>query len=349
MLHGGRRSVSARPAILAIATCTVAACSLFTDLSGLTGGSSLVVDSGGADAIADSFSPPSDAPITTPDAAKRFPSCDNDAPGAGAGCGDGHATDCCETLPVPGGTYNRYNDSILPATVSSFNLDRFEVTVGRFRAFLDQGGATLSNAPAADAGANPLIAGSGWDPAWNVSLSGTEASVSGALACESTSTWTDAPGANEELPINCMNWYEAFAFCVWDGGRLPTDTEWGYAASGGSDQRTYAWGNQAPDPTRTAWDDGGPLKVVGGYSPLGDAKWGQSEMTGNVQERLLDWYSSPLPPTCDDCAVLALTDAGGRMERGAGFVQRETDLPNSHVDADFPEVRYAQFGFRCAR
>lgn len=27
-------------------------------------------------------------------------------------------------------------------------------------------------------------------------------------------TWTDAPAASEEHPINCINWYVAMAFCV---------------------------------------------------------------------------------------------------------------------------------------
>jgi hypothetical protein len=35
------------------------------------------------------------------------------------------------------------------------------------------------------------------------------------------STWTPSPGNNENLPVNCINWYRAYAFCTWDGGFLP--------------------------------------------------------------------------------------------------------------------------------
>ena len=46
--------------------------------------------------------------------------------------------------------------------------------------------------------------------------------------------------------MNCVNWFEAYAFCIWDGGFLPSDTEWEYAAAGGSLQREYPWGSTAP-------------------------------------------------------------------------------------------------------
>ena len=71
------------------------------------------------------------------------PSC---AP-SGAGmtnCGDGSES-CCTSLEVTGGTYYRtYTNAgersrratADPATVSGFRLDKYEVTVGRFRQFV---------------------------------------------------------------------------------------------------------------------------------------------------------------------------------------------------------------------
>ena len=59
-------------------------------------------------------------------------------------------------------------------------------------------------------------------------------------------TWTDAPGDNEQLPMNCVGFYEAFAFCLWDGGRLPTEAEWESVAAGGEENRLYPWGSTAP-------------------------------------------------------------------------------------------------------
>ncbi|MFH0900408.1 MAG: hypothetical protein V2A73_07245, partial [Pseudomonadota bacterium] len=122
--------------------------------------------------------------------------------GLAATCGPTKTEDCCETLFVPGGTFNRSNDPAYPATVSDFRLDRHEITVGRFRQFVEAGMGTQARPPAAGAGAHPLIPGSGWDASWNVSLPADTAALKTAVKCVSTfRTWTDTAGANESLPM----------------------------------------------------------------------------------------------------------------------------------------------------
>jgi hypothetical protein len=53
------------------------------------------------------------------------------------------------------------------ATVSAYSLDKYPVTVGRFRRFVE---AYAAGAPAPGNGAHPLIPGSGWDPSWDANL-----------------------------------------------------------------------------------------------------------------------------------------------------------------------------------
>jgi formylglycine-generating enzyme required for sulfatase activity len=288
--------------------------------------------------------------------------------GLAATCGMGANDNCCRAATVTGGTFHRsydgvgFTDMSFPAMVSTFVLDKYEVTVGRFRAFVDAGLGTQASPPAAGAGAHPKLAGSGWDSAWNTSLAADTSALTAAVKCDSTyQTWTDAPGGNENKPMNCVRWYEAMAFCIWDGGYLPTEAEWNYAASGGSEQRVYPW--SAPgssttiDCTYANYDPGtacvsGGTNRVGSESPRGDGRdWGlggHSDLAGNVWEWTLDWYASTYPTmSCDDCANL--TPATNRVVRGGGFGNVASALRAADRNNGGPINRYSHVGFRCAR
>jgi len=244
-----------------------------------------------------------------------------------------------------------------PATVADFYLDKYTITVGRFRAFVNAGMGTQANPPASGAGVHPSITGSGWDPAWNTSLCANTAALIAAMKCNSSSqTWTDtATGGNESRPMNCITWYDAFAFCAWDGGRIPTEAEWNYAAAGGSEQREYPWGS-GTDYTKASYDcmgDGNSAcaltdLIVVGSKPAGNGKWGHADLAGNVWEFTLDWYASSYSISCDNCADLAA--ATYRVVRGGDFNGNVSLLRSANRDGYVaPDGRYNDLGARCAR
>jgi formylglycine-generating enzyme required for sulfatase activity len=182
-----------------------------------------------------------------------FPSCRN---ASGNACGPGgDAGSCCESIAVPGGTFNRNNDNTKTALVTGFKLDKLEVTVARFRAFVDANEGTISKPPPTGGGVNAKIANSGWNAEWSLPSRALLAFDTNALKnMLAGGTFTAMPGANETLPIVNVTWFEAFAFCIWDGGRLPTNAEWNYAAAGGSEQRTYPWTGTTIDDTYANFD-----------------------------------------------------------------------------------------------
>lgn len=309
-------------------------------------------------------------------------------------CGADGAADCCTCSLVPGNaagatlggtplfyrSYDaapdgKYMDMSFPATVSDFRLDTYLVTVGRFRAFVAAGLGTQHSPPPGGAGAHDAISGSGWDPSWNSLLAADTAALQSALkmSCGGSTlpTWTNTTDVNEDLPINCITWYEAMAFCIWGGGYLPTEAEWNYAAAGGSEQRAFPWSHPAGslnidcgyanyfinDPSMTGCIDGakgmpgqaGAPNRVGRESSNGASKWGSSDLGGNVAEWVLD-LSNEYPTPCDDCANL--TNPGNpafRVVRGGSFASTSIELRTGSRQVGTPSGRYPNYGVRCAR
>ena len=219
-------------------------------------------------------------------------------------CGPHADEDCCASTLVQGGPFNRNNDPSYPATISDFRLDRFEITVGRFRKFVSAWNAGFR--PAEGAGKHAYLNGgkglaaaaggyeTGWDARWtdNVPLTPEEWNQVLASCGTSYEEWTPAPDSNETRPITCVTLYEVDAFCIWDGGFLPSDAEWSYAAVGGSEQRSYPWGSAAPDDSYAVFGPSGIVSLaVGSKSPKGDGRYGQADLRRQHQRpraRLLE-------------------------------------------------------------
>jgi formylglycine-generating enzyme required for sulfatase activity len=349
-------------------------------------GSLDVVVGDGGEQDATTLDAPADAPevadvVSSSDSAAETtaPSC---APG-GAGltnCGPGGSgvESCCTSLEVSGGTFYRSYDDVTyrnngyPATVSTFRLDKYEVTVGRFRQFVTAlAGGWL---PAAGSGKHPYLNGGKglensaspgtYETGWVASDDGNIAPTTGNLACGAgpvtdDPTWTPAVGNNESKPMNCVDWYMAYAFCIWDRGFLPSEAEWNYAGAGGGGtggQRAYPWSNPSTSTTSDcsyANFDLRPQCVasgannVGSESPSGDGRWGQADLAGNVTEWNLDSWGPYINP-CTDCANL--TVGPDPVIRGGDYMSHMSYLLVSYRSTNAsPLATVPWIGVRCAR
>jgi formylglycine-generating enzyme len=339
------------------------------------------------------------------------PSCSAGGPGM-TNCGAGQES-CCMSIEVPTGTYYRTYDYTLddaglmvgaplaadggpigeadPATVTGFRLDKYLVTVGRFRQFVAawDNGSGLEGGPGylpplgsgkhsyLNSGNGLTVTEGGFEPGWLASYDDrivAPTTTSSPFLCDAV-TWTPSVGNNENLPMNCVNWYEAYAFCIWEGGFLPSEAEWEYAAAGGSEQREYAWGSADPGTnnmyaiygqitgqttSECFYPQTEPCKGLLNIAPVGsaeagDARWGHLDLAGDVSEWGLDYYATYAIP-CTNCENETPQAAGiGRITRGGFFYGPSLDALRSSwrgwaTGGDDPSGdRYSETGFRCAR
>jgi formylglycine-generating enzyme required for sulfatase activity len=233
------------------------------------------------------------------------------------------------------------------ASVRAFFLDRFEVTVGRFRKFVEA--VDTGWRPASGDGKHGYLNGgteSGWEGGWTIPM--TASAWDAALSCSPTwQTWTPRIGANETKPINCVSWYDAYAFCIWDGGVLPSEAEWELAASGG-EERVFPWGNDDPGTTRACYvpSCSGLASAVGAF-PTGDGRWGHADLAGNVFEWVLDFAADYPSGSCNDCAFLS--SGSHRRLRGGHFRLEASFLRAAYRSGLQPWSAGRYVGVRCAR
>ena len=215
-----------------------------------------------------------------------------------------------QALPVqeiPSGEFQMGSNSGYPderpvrrVEVNSFCIMRHEVTNAQFARFVDATGYVTQSERSPDPSLHPeipeadLVAGSAVfvpptsrDQYWWHFVPGA--------------TWRTPEGPGSGLtdrwqhPVVHIAYEDAIAFADWAGGRLPSESEWEYAARGGLEGSTYEWGETPPSQgsaRANTWQGAFPIVDIGSDGYVGTAPVGQYEpngfglydMTGNVWE-----------------------------------------------------------------
>ena len=215
-----------------------------------------------------------------------------------------------DMVRLPGGTFLRGDERFYPeegpvsrAEAAPMWMDAHPVTNAEFRRFVKATGYVTRAQQAPDSAdfedelAEPPVPGSL-----------VFAPTPGPVPLDDwTRWWTWVPGADwrhpagpdstlhgrDRHPVVHVGLEDARAYAEWAGKRLPTEVEWEFAARGGLEQATYAWGDDFMPRGRVmanTWHGEFPwqhLDGAAGTSPVGRFPpngYGLHDVTGNVWE-----------------------------------------------------------------
>ena len=241
-------------------------------------------------------------------------------------CGAWAAAADAPGIRVPAGAFWMGSDADTEAErprrrvwLDAFTIDRFEVTFGRYRAFLDSTGRA------------PPFWGEAWARAYD---------------------WVDGrpPEGHGDHPVVVVSWTDADAFCRWAGGRLPTEAEWEKAARG-TDGRRYPWGDRYETVRANAYgEEDGHLTsaAVGGY-PSGASPYGAQDMAGNVWEWCADWYDPAYYHRGPERNPKGPAEGTRKVVRGGSLGAVPALLRTTFRMGNDPSFRAAAIGFRCVK
>jgi formylglycine-generating enzyme required for sulfatase activity len=164
-------------------------------------------------------------------------------------------------------------------------------------------------------------------------------------------------------PINCVNWYQAVAYCWYAGHkRLATEAEYQYEITGLTRGYTFPWGN-APQPLAcdlALWrGDGGSGNNWNGCGfpkPIGSAPHGASfdgvlDMQGSVEEWVWNRPNNEYPSSWSDYAGPP-NDSGPdpqRTARGGSWFTSAAGMDGKKYDNLGPTSVFTDLGIRCVQ
>ncbi len=188
-----------------------------------------------------------------------------------------------ETMVYVPATQFTFQEDETRAVNDGFYMDKYEVTIGQYKEFLDAvaKGWVDANAPAEERRGLRDYRPLNWEAIWQIASTGGEY-----LGTK----------INLQTPVFNVDYYDASACARWAGKRLPTELEWELAARG-TDARAYPWGNELNPKRLNSGADYAPADLKkhakidgwGAWSPVGEQSQDLSPyrvvgMAGNVAE-----------------------------------------------------------------
>ncbi len=156
-------------------------------------------------------------------------------------------------------------------------------------------------------------------------------------------------------PVNCVDWDQASKYAKFKGGRLPSESEWEYAATSGGKNQKYPWGNDEPTCDKAVmygncgYGCGKDSTMPVCSKTAGNTAQGLCDMAGNVWQWVQDKYQDSYKDAPVDGSAFEAAGSN-RVLRGGSFNYRDASyLRADRRDYSDPGYRYDIIGFRLVR
>lgn len=163
-----------------------------------------------------------------------------------------------------------------------------------------------------------------------------------------------------ELPVCCVSWFDAVAYCRWFAGkhriacRLPTELEW-EKATRGADGRFFAWGSRF-DPTFSKMRDSRPgfgQPEPAGSFPADVSPYGVHDLGGGMRSWVGDIHGELSPEAAlaepEPAPGTPRDEAGTRVLRGGAWLNSMQYCRAASRNRLFTLIRDTSYGVRIAR
>lgn len=192
----------------------------------------------------------------------------------------------------------------------------------------------------------------------------SEVTVGQFLKCHEAKACAQPPGrktgcnygrpGRAKHPVNCVNRAQARAFCKWIGGRLPSESEWEYAARSAGKSKPFPWGDKKPDCTLAVMKSGGTGCGKGRTWPVcsksaGRNAQGVCDLAGNVWEWVADCYHPSYSGAPTDGSARRRCSGSLGVFRGGGWFGEPKHLRAADRSWLSHTSKTEFIGFRCAK
>ena len=161
-----------------------------------------------------------------------------------------------------------------------------------------------------------------------------------------------------DYPVINVDFYMASTYCSWVGARLPTETEWEYAARG-PESLVFPWGNtfersklnycdvNCNGLSAGTFDDDYPDTAPIGTFPSGASWVGALDMAGNVREWVSDTYTYYQSGEAVNQSGIDTEEL--KIPRGGSWYDKPDDVRSANRGGELPDYFRHNLGFRCAQ